>query len=651
MLSKLFRVLETRHSVFGLVALLACGALVYANSLSGAFVFDDIYNIRDNPFIQDLRFFWSYFTDYRTLSALPENAPYRPLSTVSFAFLWAIGNGSVWVFHVHKILMHVLIAWMSLRIGMVLVAKEGQVDRTAKASLWLGALLFVIHPALSEAVNYSSSLTSVQCAVFYVAAFWAFLGKKFFLMALLALASMLTKEEGASFPAVILLYSWVYKDWKRDKRSYGIAFGVLFAYLAVRHLLGSRTVIFGTLPWYEYFFTQLRAWVYYIYKIFTPWGYSVEHHSFGFSKSLFEPAVLGSAVLILASLLKTYRWARPGDSEPGRPFLAFGMGWYIICLLPASSFFPLSEPINEHRYYLSFALFLPALVLGISAVRESSGVSSVLQRLPVTLKTGAILAVLLVFSSVTIHQNRIWRTEETLWSDVVAKDPGNGRALNNLGIQIMSQGKLAEALDLFIRSEKMAPGYKYALINQVICLVAMHRIPEAREVIHRLSTAAVGADSVVVHHHHAKFLFETEGKPAEALPVIERCNELADRKFLPCLVMQIWIYQDLNRAEDMIRAAREVQRVQPENRDGKFGEGLGLIRLQRYPEAQVIFDELSFRNPNDIQALHNAAWIRFQLGNYRESKERWEQKLMLAPKDFSALSYLKAIAEKTTEQP
>lgn len=644
MISRLRSLTDKQKRWLEFPALLVVGLIVYGNSIGGEFTYDDLYNVRENPFVHDLRFFWSYFTDSRTLSALPENAPYRPLSTLSFALLWWIGQGATWVFDLHKIFLHVFTAWLCSIVIAERLCRSSALN-VPRWVLWLSALFFVIHPSLSEPVNYISSLTSVQCGLLLAGGFWAFLERRYFLMALLAFASMLTKEEGVIFPALLMLYSWVFQDRKRW-RGHLHAWAVFFIYLVIRHFLGSKTVVFGVVPWHEYFFTQLRAWVYYIYKIVTPWGYSVEHTWFGFSKSLFEPRVLGSLALIGWMAWKTFRWVRPIEEKDARPFLAFGWGWYLLCLLPASSVFALAEPINEHRYYLSFMILFPALVVAAWQARDSV----LLKSIPDALKRVALAAVVIVFASVTVSQNPVWQNDELLWQDVLEKDPTNGRAMNNLGVEIMQRGGLAEALELFQRSERTLGPYKYALINQVICLVGLNRVAEAREVMKKLTTVSDDPDSVVVHYQHAKFLLEVERSAETAIPVLERCHVVSQRKYLPCLILQIWAYQATKQTDAMLRLAEEALRIDPDNREASFGLGMALIELGNQREALKVFEELLTRNPQDLQSLHNAAWLRMQLGEYREAKVHLEQKLQLTPGDPATLNSLNFVMEKLGEK-
>ena len=642
--------------------LLALGVAVYANSLRGDYHLDDHYNIRENLFVHDLGQIGQYFIDAGTTSSLPENAPYRPLSTVSFALLWAAGDGATWPFHLFKLLAHVFVAWTAFLVARNLLerseiietkfagrlrlrrwdGKDVEVDATTIA--FLGSVLFVVHPALSESVNYISALTSVQCALLYMVAFWCFLRGWLVPMLVLFFMSMLTKEEGVTLPLAIGLFQLVFerRSFKPFNKWLISSFVVLAVYLGLRFWLGSKTVVFGIAAPHLYFFTQLRAWVYYLYKIFTPWGYSIEHRSFGFSQGFFEPAVMASAVFVILCTWQAARWVWPGLKRQADLVLGFGWAWYILCLLPSSSIFPLFEPLFEHRYYLSFTLFFPVLIyatfrLLVLTNWRVAGNPAVLSWL--------LAGVFTVLSALTIRQNIIWRRGVTLWQDVVDKDPLNGRAINNLAVAHQNKGEFENALALFERSEQVAPGYKYAMIGQLACLRQLGRIDAARVVVQRLTTASDGIDSAIVQFHHAQFLLEVEKRPQDALPVLARCQALSGGKSAQCFSLEIDALRDLGRVDQLQRVGERTMQLYPDDRALAFQYGLALITTKQYQEAKRIFDDLYARN-GDIQSLHNLAWIDLQLGDFEGAKQKWELKLQLAPGDTAALQHLMMLKDR-----
>src|SRR5437016_450047 len=96
---------RARDTRLAALLLLVSGALVYANSLHGPFIFDDRRTITDNTTIRQL---WPLTTVLR-----PERQTAvagRPIANLSFAINHALGGERVEGYHVWNIAIHILAA-------------------------------------------------------------------------------------------------------------------------------------------------------------------------------------------------------------------------------------------------------------------------------------------------------------------------------------------------------------------------------------------------------------------------------------------------------------------------------------------------------------------------------------------------------------
>lgn len=628
-------------SPWGFLALcILLGAAVYGNSLKGAFHYDDFHVIEGNPYIKNLAFIPQYFTDGRTSSSLPENSGYRPLCTLTFALLWNVAGGATWPFHVHKILSHALVAWLIFLIAAELMRRAGSsVDPRLSAAA--GALLFLVHPGLSETVNYISSTSSLQCALFYLAAFWSLLRARLLLMGLFFLLSVLTKEEGATFPAAVFLYFAVFSDsrdvralFRRAAKPLAVAGGafILFValYLGLKPATGALS--YAGVSRADYFFTQIWAWIYYLLWIFAPWGYAIEHTDFGFNKSFLELRVLAGALVTLALVGLAARYRRRA------PFLAFAAGWYFLTILPGSSVFPLTEPINEHRYYLSYALVFP----GLTALAALA-----LGRLPRKISVVALpacLGLLVGLSGLTVQQNAVWRTPESVWLNAIEKDRANGRAHNNLGVIYLAQNRLEQALEHFLSCSKLWADYKYCYLNQHITLLNLGRNEEAKKALDEMLRR--DPEFVTGQYYHARYLLDVEKKADAALELLTKCDRNASGKYVPCLVLLTRALRQVGRSAEIPPIAERALALEPGNRDIQFALGLALFDLKRNDEARRVFLSRLERNPSDLQAVYNVAWAEMQLGNWTAARERWQQVVGLNPNVEAAWVNLGQVAQR-----
>src|SRR5207248_3455527 len=144
--------------------------------------------------------------------------------------------------------------------------------------------------------------------------------------------------------------------------------------------------------------------------------------------------------------------------------IGFGSLWFLIALLP-TSLFPLAEVMNDHRTFLSYV----GLVIGLAGA--AALLVARLNRQWSWTKMAARCAVVLLLCAsgyATFLRNKVWKTEETLWHDVVLKSPRNGRGLMNYGNTLMAKGDFAGAPDYFHRAQQLTPQYSVLLINLAI---------------------------------------------------------------------------------------------------------------------------------------------------------------------------------------
>ena len=81
---------------------------------------------------------------------------------------------------------------------------------------------------------------------------------------------------------------------------------------------------------------------------------------------------------------------------------------------------------------------------------------------------GAVALFLGANAYATFQRNKVWKTEETLWHDVVLKSPRNGRGLMTYGITLVNNGDFSRALDYLRRAQQLTPPYLMLLINLAI---------------------------------------------------------------------------------------------------------------------------------------------------------------------------------------
>ena len=136
--------------------------------------------------------------------------------------------------------------------------------------------------------------------------------------------------------------------------------------------------------------------------------------------------------------------------------ITFSFFWYVITIMPSSSFLPLNDLVSEHRTYLPNIGFFLAISIGLSALLNSSNRF---------ISLPFMLAIVVSLSILTLKRNYIWQNEVFLWEDAVKKSPGHIKSINALGVAYKREGKKEKALSVFQKSLNIDPFNYQILIN------------------------------------------------------------------------------------------------------------------------------------------------------------------------------------------
>jgi tetratricopeptide (TPR) repeat protein len=137
----------------------------------------------------------------------------------------------------------------------------------------------------------------------------------------------------------------------------------------------------------------------------------------------------GGAVLLL---VLAYRIRRR------EPAVAFGVGWFLLTLLPVLNIFPIFESAMEHFAYL------PSVGLIVAAVAVGRTIISSPRPAPGTVRVAVCVVLVALLGARAMARNADWRDEETFWRATVRDSP-SARAWNNLGLLLRESGRTDEA--------------------------------------------------------------------------------------------------------------------------------------------------------------------------------------------------------------
>lgn len=585
------------------------GLLAYSNNYHGEFIFDDFPAIVDNPEVHSL-------SRIGELLHPAPNTPLsaRPVAALSFALSFALGGLDVRGYHLVNNLIHILTAlallWL-IRATLLLPRFAMTYGKRACGYGLAVALVWLVHPLNSETVNYLVSRTELLVGLFYFAtmcsaahAFRSARPRGWLTAAVTFCAlGMASKEVMVSAPFMVLLYDRLFVAGSfaqalRQRRVFYSALAATWLIVGFYQLDNPRadSVVFDstTLSVLDYFRTQLTILIHYLRLSVWPQPLVLDSQDWPIVKEFSAKLILPLAILCtiaaatLAGIRKGVWWSILG-------------AWFFCILAPTSSFIPIvTEIVSERRMYLPSAALVVLVVFTVDHYWHVLCGRVAPGRTPLTFAP-AVLLLFTVFmlGYLTWDRNQDYRTAVTIWTDTVAKRPGNSRAHENLGKALVAEERVAEAITHFREAVRFYPeGHPAPELSEIYsnlgsALSQLERFPEAIE-MHRKALELLPDDAMGHYHLGNTYL---------------RINDLENARL------------------SFEKALAIDQNLPPAHGN------LGLLFMQKkdYANAERHFQILLKLAPQEPSPYTVLAELRVQQGRIDEAVQLYRQALRLAP--------------------
>lgn len=438
---------------YALLVLAVC--LLYGNTLSGGFVWDD------NLFTSN-QIYWSF--DFRKIFfSLANGLEYQPIRDLTYLFDIAVWRGSSFGFHLTNLLLFVAIVILAYRVAEEISFLSGMPDAAIPGWFvpFFTATLFAVHPLKSEVVAWITQRNTLLAALFSFISILCFLryleknDKKIFAFSLAAFfLAILSKAIVVTLPLLLMFFMLAKKGggW-RQVRFWPplVPFFILSGAGAILHVAIARktTVIsatyYGSLS--ERLSVALQIPFFYLKKALLPTDLSA-FYAEDFARQLISSRVLVSSLMLAA--LAAAAWL----SRKKCPEILLGGGWFFITLLPFSNLLATS-PVAADRY-----LFIPSFGLAFAAVSLVGRI-----RLPLKMTVSILVLVICLSVPVTFRQNSVWHDNVALWSRTSERAPQVAGVWFNLGRAWHGTTQLSMALEAYLRAVKLDPSDTKPLDN------------------------------------------------------------------------------------------------------------------------------------------------------------------------------------------
>jgi tetratricopeptide (TPR) repeat protein len=595
--------------------------LAYLPALRAGFIWDDDAYVTNNSTLHDLgglRRIWF------EVGAVPQ---YYPMVHTTFWLEYHLWGLHPVGYHLINVLLH---ATAAILLWQVLL-------RLRIRGAWLAAVLFALHPVCVESVAWITERKNVLSAVFYFTAALAYrrfvaleepggpnrLHWYWYLGALvLFLAALLSKTVTCSLPAALLLVCW----WKKGRVqkgeilpllpffALGLGLGLMTAWIEKFHVgaqgtewsltFADRCLIAGRALWFYAGKLVWPAQLTFIYprweiepEVWWPWLYPV------------------AAVCVVAGLWLARR--------------RIGRGPLVAVLFFAGTLGPALGFVNVYPMRYSFVAdhFQYLASVGLIALC-AAGLNRIPRIVPAT--------VVVVLGVLTWRQASVYRNLETLWRDTLAKNPDCSLAHNNLGVLLVYQGRIEEAMEHYHKAVQTKPNYSEALYNLGIALANKGRFDEAIENYRK---------AIQFNPNN----FEALNNLGSALAARGRFNEAIENYYKAIQINPNFSEAQYNlgnalaaqgRFDEAIGNYYKAIQINPNNFEAQYNLGNALAAKGRFDEAIESYRMAIQINPNCFEALNNLGVALAARGRFDEAIENYYKAIQINPNFSEALDNL-----------
>ena len=619
--------------------LLLCVFLIYANSLSNGFVYDDHAQIEHNPYIHSLKnagkLFSTSMLAYQGKGDREIRNYYRPVMGLGYLLCYKLFGIFSPGFHLITVLMHCLVVWLFYEVTAELFSDE--------TIALIAAACFALHPIHTEPVDWLGGIADVEVSIFVLLAFWLFLrlgretGRREIWTQAAMLSSFLLATFSKETAMTLLVLAPIYEHfcrvdraetcWKKKLSRYGGFWVVGLLYLAARRAalgglspVGLHTDIgaFGTA------INGLALIGKYAAKLVWP-APLVAFYPFQKSVSFLDPWVLlGAAVTVAAAAFIVLRWNR-------NRIYSFALVWMFLTIAPVLNVHWMAAIVFAERYLylpsMGFSWLVAGAILwcwrksgdGLPAGRWAVGVAA------------SILA--LLFAGETVARNRDWKDDTSVALRTLEVYPETSYLRSDVGMAEWQRGHHDEAMRQWQLALAYRPDTPGALANIGFAMLEEKRYAEA---IPQLQKAIALSPQSAIPHVYLARAYAGLGENAQAEAEFKRAVEaLPANSFVR------------NAAGRFYLEAGRPQDAQPEflasvttdaNEEGWSGLAEAYTLRGDSNKAEQAWREVVALNPFNSRAHLELARIYLATGRPAEAEKEFEGCLLTDPANKEALA-------------
>lgn len=597
-----------KKTIYFFIIMMVITTITYLNHFDNSFHFDDSHAIVQNPSIRSLKNIPYFFKDANASSVLPQNQSYRPILTTTLAFdYWIAQEYNVLYFHstsfIFFLLLGILIYVMSFKILNITTAN-------LKNNFYLAcsiSLLYMIHPVMAETVNYIIARSDLLATFFVVLTFVIYqhstFSKKYYLYLIPFVLGTLAKPIAIMFGPLLLYYILLFEKgmsiqqcFKRDSfiqlkqvflKTTPIWIITVLLYVFINRMTPD-SYISGFTSIYNYIITQPFVITYYLGSLFFPIGLSADTDWLPL-ESIWSYEFFIGALVILGLLILIYITSKKRKHHP----ISFGVFWFLIALIPTSSFIPLSEVMNSQRMFFPYV----GLIISIG-YSFYLGFQYLINKYSLNPIYGIILtsSLFVLFAFGTYNRNEVWHNDESLWKDVTLKSPKNARGHMNYGHSQMKYEKYDIAEKHFKTALEINPNYHKIHINLGVLYNVLGKTEQAEEYFK--NALKLSPKYYFPWFYYGRFL-TNKNRHKEAIKTLSESIKLTPTH-LESRLLLMQNYRELEEWDLLADLAKHTLEISPNNARAKR-----FLLASKEKKSELLVEESEIdKNPNSNEYIN-----------------------------------------------
>jgi tetratricopeptide (TPR) repeat protein len=633
--------------------------LTYTPVLRAGFIYDDGLLLTANPCVVGplgLKEIWT-----------TRAADISPLLFTTFWVEHALWGLAPLPYHLMNIVLHAacsILLWRVLGILRV-------------PGAWVGAALWALHPVEVESVAWISEMKNTESCLFFLLSILFFVrwlrakdldgrtgvGWSYALTLLFAALAMASKSSTVILPVVLCLCAWWIEGrlyWRNLARVVPV-FLMSVAASALSMWTQGLQLATDTDPqwvrtWPERLATAGDAVWFYLGKLLWPHPLMTVYPRWQIDAGQWGAYLASLAVIVTLSIfwLKRETWSRA---------CFFVFAYFTAALAPVlglidNSIFRFSLVFDHFQYLASMG---PVALAGMGLARFANFV------LPkrAWLQWSPCAGLLLTLGMASWQRTLIYKSEETFWTDTVAKNPDCWMAHNNLGNALLQKGRADEALEQFQKALEINPIYVDAHSNlgaalfqkgQVDSAIVQYKNaleinPNYAQANYNLGLALLQKGQVEdgiaqykkavkinpyypeAHNNLGNALLQN-GQVDEALEQFQKALEI-NRNYVDAHCnLGVALFQK-GQVDDAVAEYKRAVEINPNYVEARYNLGNALFKKGQPDEAIEQFQKALEINPNYVNAHTNLGVALFRKGQLDKAVAQFQEAVEIDPNSFA----------------